>query len=194
MTVSIDVNPLARLRNDRAAARSLQDPCADVCTVANVDEHGKPQARTLVLRDIDDELAIFVNTTSPKWSYLGEVNVVVWLSSLNVQYRLACTTQAINEATVHESWHLRPDPPKRLDWYYSMVKAQSAPVVDRGQLLAGLAELALPEPLRAPQTAQGLFLRASLIDRLELGQANGVHDRRCYKWSTNAWQESVLVP
>ena len=95
---------------------------------------------------------------------------------------------------MHESWHLRDDPPKRMDWYYTTVQAQSSPVADRDYLLASLAALKLPEPLVAPATAQGLFLRASFIDRLDLGQANGVHDRRCFEWAQDAWQESVLVP
>ncbi len=188
------VDPLARLHIDRAEARSRQDPCANVCTVANVDEHGRPQARVLVLRDIEDELAIFVNTTSPKWSCLDDVNVVVWLPSISVQYRLTCTTSPIAETSVHESWHLRDDPPKRMDWYYTTVQAQSSRVGDRDYLLASLAALKLPEPLVAPSTAQGLFLRASFIDRLDLGQPNGVHDRRCFEWAHDAWQESVLVP
>ena len=188
------MNPLELLQNDRAAARANQDPCANVCIVANVDEHGRPQARTLVLRDIEDELAIFVNATSPKWSHLAHVHVVVWLPSVNVQYRLDCATLPIAEHIVHESWHLRPEPPKRMDWFYTTQQPQSSKVAGRDELLARLAALDLEESPGAPATARGLYLRATLVERLDLGQANGVHDRRRYEFADDVWQEYVLVP
>ncbi len=188
------MNPLELLHNDRSVARSRQDPCADVCTVANVDEHGRPQARILVLRDIEGELAIFVNATSPKWPRLAEVHVVVWLPSVKVQYRLACTTDPIAEHIVHTSWHMLPEPPKRMDWFYTMQQPQSSAVADRDELLARLAALDLEDSPEAPPTARGLYLRATLVERLDLAQANGVHDRRRYALADEVWQETVLVP
>lgn len=186
--------PLTRLGADRALARERQDPCAGVCTVANVDRDGMPQARTLVLRDMDDRLAVFVNATSPKFAHLGSVSVVIWLPSVNVQYRLNCSTEPVPQALVAESWRLRPDPPKRMDWLYTRVQAQSTKIDSREALLAKLQDLALPDPLEAPETARGLYLNATLIDRLDLGQENGVHDRRRYRLGNPGWEEQVLVP
>ena len=188
------MNPLELLREDRAAARSKRDPCADVCIVANVDAQGGPQARTLVLRDIEDEFAIFVNATSPKWPHLARVHVVLWLPSVKVQYRLDCKTDPIAGQIVHESWQLRPEPPKRMDWFYTMQQPQSSIVAGRDELLARLAALDLEDSPGTPPTARGLYLRATLIERLDLGQANGVHDRRRFELADDVWQENVLVP
>ena len=49
-------DPLTLLADDRARARERDDPCASLCTLASVDAAGHPQARTLVLRDVDDRL------------------------------------------------------------------------------------------------------------------------------------------
>lgn len=187
-------DPLERLAAERALARERQDPCAGLCTVANVDGDGLPQARTLVLRDMDDRLAIFVNATSPKFEHLDSVSVVVWLPSVNVQYRLSCTTSQVPQALVAESWQLRPDPPKRMDWLYTTVQSQSSTIDSREVLLSKLSALNLPEPLEAPESARGLYLNATLIDRLDLGQENGFHDRRRYRLSNPGWVEEVLVP
>ena len=190
-------NPLIQLINDRNAARDQGDPCANLCTAATVDKRGCPQARTLVLREIEDRLAVFGNNTSPKWPQMsGEaaVAIVVWLPSLQLQYRLACQTEPIPAQIVHESWALRGEPPQRIDWYYTRRQPQGSPVTDRDTLLRQLQTVDLPEPLVAPETASGLYLVPQSIDRLDLNQTDGVHDRRCFELVAEAWVESILVP
>ena len=188
-------DPLEKLAQDRSRAFAEKDPCAGLCTLASLDGAGWPDARTLVLRDLDGRLAVFVNATSPKFAHLDRVSVVVWLPTVNVQYRLRCTTTPVPQATVQESWQLRPDPPKRMDWLYTTRQAQSTPVASRDELLKVLAGLELPEPLVAPDTARGLFLHPELIERLDLGMENGVHDRRRYRpGNPGGWIEEVLVP
>ncbi|MEZ5558870.1 MAG: pyridoxamine 5'-phosphate oxidase family protein [Pseudomonadales bacterium] len=190
-------DPVTALRDDRRSARERSDPCANLCTVASVDAEGHPHARTLVLRDLGRELAVFGNATSPKWSQMlggSSVAVVVWLPSLNLQYRLRCTTTAVARDIVHESWQLRPEVPKRLDWFYTHVQPQGTPMQDRETLLAALEALLLPDPLVAPDTAEGRYLRPFVVDRLDLNQPDGVHDRRHFELREGIWQETVLVP
>ena len=184
------------LLNDRAEARSHNDPCANLCTLANIDAAGLPQARTLVLREVDGQLSVFINATSPKWTSLcaSVLSVVIWLPTVNVQYRLTCNTQEIPRQLVHDSWHLRPDVPKRLDWYYTRVSPQSSRIENRDKLLNTLDELALPNPLVAPETARGLFLLPTQVERLHLGQENGVHDRQQYTLTADVWERVTLVP
>ncbi len=188
-------NPLQRLAEDRRIAFEQKDPCAGLCTLANLDPSGWPEARTLVLRDLEGELAVFVNATSPKFEHLARVSVVIWLPTVNVQYRLRCTTSEVPATLVAQSWQLRPDPPKRMDWLYTLKQGQSTAVEHREALLETLAGLELPEPLVAPDTAQGLYLLPEQIDRLDLGMENGVHDRRRYRrGNPGGWSEEVLVP
>ena len=56
------------------------------------------------------------------------------------------------------------------------------------------AQVDLPEPLAPPRTAAGLFLTPTTIERLDLNQSNGIHDRRHFELSAEGWVQSVLVP
>ena len=180
-------NPLEQLAADRSSAFENKDPCAGLCTLASLDDSGWPDARTLVLRNLDGELAVFVNATSPKFTHLDRVSVVIWLPTVNVQYRLRCDTTPVPAAIVADSWQLRPDPPKRMDWLYTTRQAQSTPISSREMLLEMLSSLDLPEPLVAPDTARGLYLHPEQIDRLDLGMENGVHDRRRLPAGQSRW-------
>jgi pyridoxamine 5'-phosphate oxidase len=191
------LDPVELLKSDRARAAAARDPCANLCTVASVDANGHPHARTLVLRDVEGSLAVFSNRTSPKWTQLqgsAPIAVVVWLPLLNLQYRLRCTTRPVPAALVHASWQLRPDIPKRLDWYYTRHRPQGSPIDDRATLVAGLANVTLPEPLVAPDTAAGMYLEPFVVDRLDLAQPDGIHDRRHFEREDARWFETVLVP
>ena len=112
------MNPLQRLHEDRARARALADPYADLCALATVDSRNHPQVRTLVLRDLENKLAVFVNATSPKWPGMGRVAALVFLASLSVQYRLNCATEPVSAELMGDNWQLRPEMPKKLDWLY----------------------------------------------------------------------------
>ena len=140
---------------------------------------------------------MFVNATSPKQAELEitpHVAVVVYLASLETQYRMRCVLRPIPAATVHASWQLRPDAPKRLDWLYDQTLPQSASVSDREQLLSLLDAVALPDPLVAPDQALGYFLEPLEIERLELDPNRGYADRRRYRQEGGDWVETVLVP
>jgi pyridoxine/pyridoxamine 5'-phosphate oxidase len=187
--------PLARFKEDRARAFAAEDPAAALCVVATVDDRRQPQVRTLVLREVDDDLAVFVNATSPKWQQLGNgIAVLTYWPSVQVQYRLSVTTEPVPQEIVAESWQLRPDPPKRMDWYYESGSQQSTHAGSREALLAGLGDMRLDEPLEAPDNARGLYLKPYLIERLDLTQTNGVHDRVQYTLEQGEWVPTTLVP
>jgi pyridoxamine 5'-phosphate oxidase len=191
------MTPLERMAGDRSRARQQNDPCANLCTLATIDAAGHPQARTVILRDLDGRLAIFLNETSPKWQQVANsqsLAVVVWLPSVNVQYRLQCHARPVAKQDVHESWQLRPDAPKRLDWYYTRVKPQSSPIESRETLLEQVADLQLREPLVAPRTSAGIYLEPFRVERLDLAMPDGIHDRRSYQHAADGWHEVVLVP
>ena len=168
---------------------------AHLCTVANIDAHGRAQMRTLVLREVDEQLAVFVNATSPKWQHLqsGCVLHTYW-PSVQVQYRMHVRAELLDLQLVHESWQLRPDAPKRMDWFYEQHGEQSSHIESRDALLAKLQSLDLPNPLQAPDNARGLLLEPFEIERLDLTQPEGVHDRELFTRADNRWQRSTLVP
>lgn len=190
------MDPIALFRADRDRARERKDACAELATIATVSSDGLPQARTMVLRDIGERLAVFTNATSPKWwecQNVGRIAAVVWLPSLSLQYRLACALEPVPTNTVHDSWQQRPESPKRLDWFYAKLP-QSSAIANRQTLLDELSALSLTEPPTAPDTARGLFLIPETVDRLDIASEDGVHDRRQYQRTSNGWSATVLVP
>ena len=188
-------DPIALLRADRAAAREREDPNANLCLLATVGD-GEPHARMLVLRDVDERLALFFNANSAKAEELDQsktVAIVVYLPSMAVQYRLTCDLRAIPPNIVADSWQLRPPIPKRLDWLYQR-HPQGSAVESRERLVEMLAEMAETTPTTAPDSAIGYFLLPNAVERLHLAQPDGIHDRRRYRRDGGSWQEAVLVP
>ena len=185
-------DPIALLSADRASARDAGDAMANLCVLATAGADA-PEARTLVLRDVEDRLALFFNASSPKAAEVARsstVAVLVYLPSLSRQYRVRATLEPIPAHIVHANWKLRPDVPKKMDWLYAR-HAQSSVMASREVLIDAL-ESTTPE--RAPQSAIGFYLAPLVVERLDLGQANGVHDRRRYTRREALWQEEVLVP
>lgn len=187
--------PLDLFQSDRARAREAGDPMAAVCVLATVAEDGKPEARTLVLRQVEDDLALFMHESSPKWRQLqngGSINT--YWPSIELQYRMQFTTVPIDPSVVAASWQYRRETPKRMDWFYDLKQPQSTPIASREQLQLGLDELSLPEPVTAPATARGLLIKPTQLERLDLNELSGLHDRRRYNLVGMQWQEVVLVP
>lgn len=169
---------------------------ATVCVLATVDTHGRPQARTLVLRDLDDRLALFMNATSPKFQQLSNApaSVCIWLPSVQVQYRAHTDLAPIATEIIKASWHLRPRMPKVLDWFYTHRQPQSTAVPERAHLKDALDAFPLPEPLGAPDTARGFYLDIHDIERLDLNQPDGLHDRMRWVREGSNWKVSTLLP
>ena len=165
---------------------------ANLCVLATVGaDH--PEARTLVLRDVADRLGLFFNGGSPKASEIHRsdaVSVLVYLPSLSLQYRLHTTLAAIPATIVHANWQYRPDVPKKMDWLYEQ-HAQSS-VIASGQTLVSRLPTAVPE--NAPASAIGFYLLPLTVERLDIGQDNGMHDRRRYTLRGDVWREQILVP
>jgi pyridoxine/pyridoxamine 5'-phosphate oxidase len=189
-------DPLRRLAADRANARAANDPMAALCILATVDALGQPSARTLVLRELGSRLALFMNSTSPKFNQLstGKTSICIYMPSIQVQYRAVVTLLPVERALIAESWQLRPHMPKVLDWFYSDVQPQSTAVDSRAELKTVLGSLLLPDPLVAPETACGFYLEPREIERLDLSHPDGLHDRVCWTLSGKIWSMETRVP
>jgi pyridoxine/pyridoxamine 5'-phosphate oxidase len=194
MTLS---NPLELFKQERNAARGLADPWSGLCALASISRSSHARVRTLVLREIEDRLAIFINATSPKFYELpagGHAQLSIYLASIAVQYRLDVQLESIPKHLVDESWLLRPRVPKQMDWYYTEVQEQSTPIQSRDHLKRSLSAHARDNTAeKAPPTAQGLYLNVQRIERLEL-LADEVHARTLWQLDDSNWTEQILVP
>ena len=191
-------DPLALLTDDRRKARAANDPWANLCVLATVDARHEPQARVVVLRDLEQRFAVFINGTSPKHSELGlsaRHTVLVYLSSLGVQYRLMVSFERVPSTIVHASWLERPRIPKVMDWLYESFQVQSSEVPSRDFLVERYEELdtRLPKSVEAPSHALGYYLVADEVERLEL-HGDRIHARRHYRRVGLVWHAAERVP
>lgn len=168
---------------------------ANLCALATVNSSGTPEVRTLVIREVESRLGIFMNATSPKFQEIREstsVSVLAYFPSIAIQYRMHTKLLPIPTETVHAFWMNRPEIAKKMDWLYNDY-AQSNVVESLGTLTRQLS--ASNTPTKAPQSAVGFFLEPLLsVERLALDQHDGLHDRRKYTYHDNVWKVSQLVP
>ena len=186
-------DPVALLRRDRATARERKDANANLCACATV-AAGEPQLRMLVLREIDGRLALFVNRSSPKHGQFAEssgVQVLVYLPSLALQYRLTCRLAAIPAAIVHAHWRERPRLPRAQDRLYAE-HPQSSPIASREWLREALASVENEEAV--PDSAVGYYLLPQRVERLRLHDGDEPHDRHLYTLVDGGWRSEMLMP
>jgi pyridoxamine 5'-phosphate oxidase len=191
-------DPLALLNEDRDEAQRLADPWASLCVLATVTPEGSPQARVLVLRDLDPGLGIFINASSPKHHQIEAgrtAGILIYLASVGVQYRLEAGLAAIDPETIRSGWNLRPEIPKVMDWLYETRVSQSTALDSRDALLTLYEDVRgnLPDDLVAPAGATGYRIEPSRIERLKLS-GDRVHERDLYEASNEGWTHRVLVP
>lgn len=190
-------DPFTLLSHDRARARAQRDPWADLCVLATIADT-QPQARTLVLRDVEGRPAIFMNATSPKHAQIRarpDVSVVIYLASCGVQYRMDGVLEPIHTEIVHTHWRARPRIPKVMDWFYREHAPQSTVVESREVLETAHAHLdaRLGHDPHAPEEASGHFIVASIVDRLELA-SDRIHERVRFRRTADRWVREILVP
>ncbi len=191
-------DPLDTLNADRAAARQLADPLADLCSFATIDAQGCPQVRTLVLRDLDQGLGVFLNNTSPKWFELQrqtKAQVLLYLPTLKIQYRIDSAPEPIPKQLVDESWLLRPMVPKVMDWLYLDHYPQSTALESADQISRAFEQTIarLTDSPSASPSAQGVYLKPYRIERLQLLD-DKLHQRVRFTLAEGQWQMCHLVP
>jgi pyridoxamine 5'-phosphate oxidase len=197
-----DRDPLTLLRADRAAARAAGDPNALLCWLATTDAAGAPSVRTLVLREVDDQFALFLSATSPKAMDLarhGHCQLATWFAPLQRQWRLSARTRTMARDRLAESWQQRPRTSKLLDHLHHRGRPQSGIAPDQASLESALADLddELGAQPSMPDSAQGVLLEIHTVECLQLTGADALHRRRRWQRGTDddaPWSLSVLVP
>ncbi len=188
-------NPIKLFKQDQQLARHHEDPYSNLCVISTVDTKMQPQSRTLVLREVEGSLAIFINKSSPKWEELKNgVALQTYWASTQVQYRMSVSTKPIDKEIINESWQLRPEIPKKMDWIYQNGFPQSSEVLSIDQIRAETKKITEVETLTATENATGLILIAQKIERLSLDTADGIHDRRLFNYTDEGWSEKQLMP
>lgn len=189
-------DPLAQFARwlDEARAAGLDLP--EAMTLATADAAGRPSARTVLLKSVDDDgFRFFTNTESRKGSELAEnpnaALVFHWPLEPRRQVTVAGTVERLPRGEVEEYFRSRPLGSRFGAW----ASRQSTVVPDRGALDRAYAEAEAvygdDPPL--PPWWGGYLLRPSRVELWE-NRENRLHDRFRYTRDGMSWQLERLAP
>ena len=195
------MDPIDKIKTDRAEARKLSDPNADTCFLALADKNGQASVRTLVLREIGDRhFVLFLNRTSPKWKLLeagAGYELLIWYPSRQRQYRVQGSLVELDSSIVNVNWLRQPQGSKYLDYVYQEMAPQSSKLNNRQQLVEEVQRLKQVykiDEMHAPTAVGGVQLVASRIEMLDLNRDDRIHDRQLFTFADGQWAAQVLVP
>ncbi|HEY4176335.1 MAG TPA: pyridoxamine 5'-phosphate oxidase [Kofleriaceae bacterium] len=191
-----DADPIAQFRSwfDEAAAAKLPD--VNAMTLATVDERGRPSARIVLLKEVDERGFVFyTNYESRKGQQLGGqpfAALVFFWEPLHRQVRVEGTVGRVTAEESDAYFASRP----RGSQLGAIASPQSQPLENRSILqdrVAALdATLAGATPPR-PEHWGGYRVIPDLVE-LWQGQPSRLHDRVVYRRSPTGWTRERIAP
>ena len=188
-------DPIAQLQAWLAEARGAV-PQADAMTLATADSNGRPSARIVLLREVDERgLTFFTNRASRKGTELREnpraAAVLHWWE-LGRQVRVEGGVEEVDDAESAAYWSSRPRASQIAGW----ASPQSQPLTTRSDLDARVAEVErrfaeVDVPL--PAFWGGYRLIPESIE-LWMHRDNRLHDRIRFVRSGTEWRRERLAP
>ncbi len=193
----VDPDPVAQVRRwlDDALGFGIAEPNAMV--IATVDADGRPSARTVLLKHLDERgFAFYTNQQSRKGDELAAnprcALVFPW-HAMERQVRVEGTADKLSIDEVEAYFHSRPRESQLGAW----ASQQSQPVPSREELDLQYAsyERQFPEgsEIPVPYFWGGYLVRPDLVE-LWQGRTGRLHDRLRYRRTEMAWTLDRLQP
>ncbi|WP_376691905.1 pyridoxamine 5'-phosphate oxidase [Wenzhouxiangella sp. EGI_FJ10409] len=179
---------------DRAAANGVPEPTA--MTLATVDAKGRPAARTVLLKDMDERGFVFyTNLGSRKGRHLSEqrdVSLVFWWRENEAQVLVDGKAEPVSDAEADEYFASRPRGSQIGAW----ASKQSTPMESREEFLARIARFEKKfegQAVPRPEHWSGFRVRPRRVE-FWYGREFRLHERICFDLVDGAWQDSLLYP
>lgn len=190
----LDKNPIRQFHIwlDEAIKSELTEPTA--MTLATADASGKPSARIVLLKSIDQNgFAFFTNYESKKGIELKQnpkAALVFYWSQLERQVRVEGTVSKLNRAISEEYFNSRPKESR----ISTIISPQSTPIPNR-TFLEKRVEKFLKDrrEIKIPDNWGGYILTPGTIEFWQ-GRENRLHDRFLYTRKNNDWEIVRLAP
>jgi len=193
---SCDPDPFVEVRAWIEVAVRANLPTPNAMTLATVDDRGRPSARIVLLKEVDDRgFVFFTNYDSRKAQDLA-VNpaaaLVAYWEPLHRQIRVEGTVEKIAASDSDAYFASRP----RGSQLGAIVSPQSQPIASRAVLEDGVAELAreLGERTPARPASWGGYRLVPDMIELWMGQPSRLHDRVRYRRDDGGWVRDRLAP
>ena len=191
-----DPDPIAEFRAWFAVAIGAGIPTVNAMTLATVDERGRPAARIVLLKEVDDRgFVFFTNYESRKARDLAahpHAALVLFWEPLHRQVRVEGTIEKVTAEESDAYFASRP----RASQLGAIASPQSRPIATRAVLEDRVAQLAHElgdtEPAR-PATWGGYRVVPDLVE-LWQGQPSRLHDRVRYQRTADGWTRDRLAP
>ncbi|HEY2292156.1 MAG TPA: pyridoxamine 5'-phosphate oxidase [Thermoanaerobaculia bacterium] len=189
-------DPIAQLRLWLDQAREVYPEEFTAMTLATADREGRPSARVVLLKGIDERgLVFYTNYDSRKGRELAEnprASLVFYWAALDRQVRIEGTVERTSREESEAYFISRPLGSRLGAW----VSPQSRPIAGRGELERRLREVGerFGEEVPLPESWGGYRVRPEIIEFWQ-GRPSRLHDRLCYSLQPGGgWKIERLAP
>ncbi len=189
-------DPFVQFGNWFAEAANAEGNDVNIMTLATATPEGKPSARIVLLKGVDEGFVFYTNYNSHKGKELTAnpyAALVFWWASLARQVRIEGHVEKISAEESDAYFHTRP----RGSQISAAASPQSA-VIDSRTILEDRvrsidAQHAESDIIPRPEGWGGFRLRPTLIEFWQ-GRASRLHDRLQYRKEGEAWIVERLGP
>ena len=191
-----DPDPFVEFQRWFRTAIDAELPTVNAMTLATVDERGRPAARIVLLKEVDDRgFVFFTNYESRKAHDLAAhpfAALVMFWEPLHRQVRIEGAIEKIEPEASDAYFASRP----RGSQIGAIVSPQSRPIASREALaqLAAETEQAIGTAAPARPAHWGGYRLVPDMIELWQGQPSRLHDRVRYRREHGAWVRDRLAP